>query len=97
MVVTDLCGDVDELGEGKYCRNRSVRRLWKDRLSFWFSFDPQHANILYLSQNNGLLRVLDLEQEMIYTKKLDNINRATTITWTNDGDMILAAPQNWWC
>ena len=31
---------------------------------------------------------------MIYTKKLDNINRATTITWTNDDDMILAAPQN---
>ena len=41
----------------------------------------------------GFLRVLDLEQEMIYTKKLDNINRATTITWTNDGDMILAAPK----
>ena len=38
--------------------------------------------------------MLDLEKEMIYTKELNNINRATTITWTNDGDMILAAPQN---
>ena len=42
----------------------------------------------------SLIHILDLEKEMIYTKELNNINRATTITWTNDGDMILAAPQN---
>ena len=94
MVVTDLCGDVDELGEGNIVETGPFDDCGKIDYPFWFSFDPQHSNILYLSQNNGLLRVLDLEQEMIYTKKLDNINRATTITWTNDGDMILAAPQN---
>ena len=94
MVVTDLCGDVDELGEGNIVETGPFDDCGKIDYPFWFSFDPQHSNILYLSQNNGLLRVLDLEQEMIYTKKLDNINRATTITWTNDDDMILAAPQN---
>ena len=30
---------------------------------------------------------------MIYSKKLNDIKRATTITWTNDGDMVLATPQ----
>ena len=94
MVVTDLCGDVDELGEGNIVDTGPFDDCGKIDYPFWFSFDPQHSNILYLSQNKGNLRVLDLEKEMIYTKELNNINRATTITWTNDGDMILAAPQN---
>ena len=63
-VVTDLCGDVDELGQGDIVDVGPFDDCGKIDYPFWFSFDPQH------------------------------INRATTITWTNDGDMILAAPQN---
>ena len=96
MVVTDLCGDVDELGNGDVVETGPFDNCGKIEYPFWFSFDPQHPNILYLSQNNQSrpLRVLDLEKKMIYSKKLDNIDRTTTITWTNDGDMVLATPQN---
>ena len=97
MVVTDLCGDVDELGQGDIVETGPFDDCGKIEYPFWFSFDPQHPNILYLSQtgtNSRPLRVLDLEKKMIYTKKLNDIERATTITWTNDGDMILATPQN---
>ena len=94
VVVTTLCGTVDEDGNGKDTPDASFADCGKIDNPTWFSFDPENHNILYLSQNKGNLRVLDLEKEMIYTKELNNINRATTITWTNDGDMILAAPQN---
>ena len=100
MVVTDLCGDVDELGNGNVVETGPFDNCGKIAYPFWFSFDPQHPHILYLSQTvtdnekNRPLRVLDLEKKMIYSKALTNIDRATTITWTNDGDMILAVPQN---
>ena len=100
MVVTDLCGDVDELGNGNVVETGPFDNCGKIAYPFWFSFDPQHPHILYLSQTvtdnekNRPFRVLDLEKKMIYSKALTNIDRATTITWTNDGDMILAVPQN---
>lgn len=50
MVVTDLCGDVDELGEGNIVDTGPFDDCGKIDYPFWFSFDPQHSNILYLSQ-----------------------------------------------
>ncbi len=49
-----------------------------------------------MSQNDNErpLRDTGFGKKMIYSKKLNDIKRATTITWTNDGDMILAVPQN---
>ena len=52
MVVTDLCGDVDELGNGDVVETGPFDNCGKIEYPFWFSFDPQHPNILYLSQNN---------------------------------------------
>ncbi len=70
MVVTDLCGDVDELGEGNIVETGPFDDCGKIDYPFWFSFDPQHSNILYLSQNNGLFESVgsgtrnDLYQEI---------------------------------
>ena len=102
MVVTDLCGDVDELGNGNVVETGPFDNCGKIAYPFWFSFDPQHPHILYLSQTvtdnekNRPLRVLDLEKKMIYSKALTNIDRATTITWTNDGHDTSCSPE-WWC
>lgn len=96
MVVTDLCGDVDELGQGNIVEEGPFDDCGKIEYPYWFSFDPKHSHILYLSQtgtNSRPLRVLDLKKEMIYTKKVSNINRMTSITWTNEGDMVIACPQ----
>ncbi len=96
LVVTDLCGDVDELGQGNIVEEGPFNDCGKIEYPYWFSFDPQHSNILYLSQtgtNSRPLRVLDLDKKMIYSKKVDNINRMTSITWTNNGDMVIATPQ----
>ena len=72
LVVTDLCGDVDELGQGDIVETGPFDNCGKIDYPFWFSFDPQHPNILYLSQNDNErpLRILDLEKKMIYSKKL---------------------------
>lgn len=96
MVVTDLCGDVDELGQGNIVEEGPFDDCGKIEYPYWFSFDPKHSHILYLSQtgtNSRPLRVLDLKKEMIYTKKVSNINRMTSISWTNEGDMVIACPQ----
>lgn len=96
MVVTDLCGDVDELGQGNIVEVGPFSNCGKIEYPYWFSFDPKHPHILYLSQtgtNNRPLRVLDLKKEMIYTKKINDVERMTSITWTEEGDMIIACPQ----
>ena len=99
-VVTDLCGEVNELGQGNIeTEPRPFNDCGKIEYPYWFSFDPQHHHILYLSQTgtdkekNRPLRVLDLEKEMIYTKKVNNIVRMTSITWTDEGNMVIACPQ----
>lgn len=96
MVVTDLCGDVDELGQGNIVEEGPFNNCGKIEYSHWFSFDPKHSHILYLTQtgvDSRPLRVFDLKKKMIYTKKANGITRMTSITWTNEGDMVIACPQ----
>lgn len=99
-VVSDLCGDVDELGQGDLVPIGPFDNCGKIEYPYWFSFDPQKDHkILYLAQAGPAgatrpLRVLDLEKKMIYTKSITGIARLYTITWTNSGDMVLAVPQN---
>ena len=70
MVVTDLCGDVDELGEGNIVETGPFDDCGKIDYPFGFLSTPQHSNILYLSQNNGLFESVgsgtrnDLYQEI---------------------------------
>ncbi len=106
MVVSDLCGEVDELGKGDVISEpRPFDDCGKIEKPFWFSFDPLHPHILYLTQANKTIRVLDLKNEMIYSKfvDVDTDSRLWTITWTqtdydHDGeierDMIISTPQN---
>lgn len=99
IVVSDLCGDVDELGQGDLVPTGPFDNCGKIEYPYWFSFDPRNHNILYLAQAGGAgvtrpLRILDLEKKMIYTKSIAGIGRLYTITWTNSQDMVLAVPQN---
>lgn len=97
MVVTTLCGYVDDLGNGDIIPEGPFDNCGKIEYPLWFSFDPQHSNILYLTQNtNKNIRILDLEKEYIYTTQINSfsITRMCSISWTNDGDMVIACPQN---
>ena len=59
------------MGEGNVVETGPFDNCGKIAYPFWFSFDPQHPHILYLSQTltdnekNRPLRVLDLEKKMI--------------------------------
>ena len=96
-VVTTLCGYVDDLGKGDIIPEGPFDNCGKIEFPEWFSFDPQHPNILYLTQNsNKNIRILDLDAEYIHTMQINafSINRMCSISWTNDGDMVIACPQN---
>ena len=90
MVVTTLCGTVDEDGNGKDTPDASFADCGKIDNPTWFSFDPENHNILYLSQDNGgaankkPLRILDLAKEHISTMAISSygIDRLHTISWT---------------
>lgn len=98
MVVSNLCGEVDELGKGDVeVEPRPFDDCGKIAYPYWFSFDPQHSNILYLTQagnNDRPLRVLDLKKEMIYSLPINGVKAMTTITWNKDNNMIIACPQS---
>lgn len=98
MVVTTLCGTVDEDGNGKDTPDASFADCGKIDNPTWFSFDPENRNILYLSQDNGAaankkpLRVLDLAKEHISTMAISSygIERLHTISWTKNKDMVIS-------
>lgn len=72
MLVTTLCGYVDELGNGEIKKEGPFNDCGKIDSPTWFSFDPKFPNLLYLTQDNGdqgkkPIRILDLEREYITT------------------------------
>ena len=53
MLVTTLCGYVDELGNGEIKKEGPFNDCGKIDSPTWFSFDPKFPNLLYLTQDNG--------------------------------------------
>lgn len=100
MVVSTLCGHVDDLGNGDIVPNGPFNDCGKIDYPTWFSFDPQNPNMLYLSQDNGNankpLRVLDLDREWISSISVTDfgITRIRSISWTKEGEMVIACPRN---
>lgn len=97
MVVSALCGNVNDLGEGDIVTEGPFDNCGKIDTPTWFSFDPKNHKILYLSQDDGgtgkkPLRVLDLANERISTLAVTDfgIERLRNISWTPDGDMVIA-------
>lgn len=99
MIVTTLCGHVDELGNGEIKKEGPFSDCGKIDSPTWFSFDPKFPNLLYLTQDNGdqgkkPIRILDLEREYISTGLAagsDGVGRFRSITWTLDGDTMIIA------
>lgn len=99
MLVTTLCGYVDELGNGEIKKEGPFNDCGKIDSPTWFSFDPKFPNLLYLTQDNGdqgkkPIRILDLEREYITTGLAagsDGVGRFRSITWTLDGDTMIIA------
>ena len=99
MLVTTLCGYVDELGNGEIKKEGPFNDCGKIDSPTWFSFDPKFPNILYLTQDNGdqgkkPIRILDLEKKYITTGLAagsDGVGRFRSITWTLDGDTMIIA------
>ena len=97
-MVTTLCGYVDELGQGDVIPEGPFDNCGKIENAHWFSFDPQNPDILYMVQGTGYknIRIFDLANEYVYTTQVNaySVSFMNTITWTRDGDMVIACPQN---
>lgn len=99
MLVTTLCGYVDELGKGEIKKEGPFNDCGKIDCPTWFSFDPKYSNVLYLTQDDGAatnkpMRVLDLEREWIstgLTATKEGVARMRSISWTLDGDTMVIA------
>ncbi len=60
-VVTDLCGEVNELGQGNIeTEPRPFNDCGKIEYPYWFSFDPQHHHILYCLKRVLIRKRIDL-------------------------------------
>ncbi len=88
MVVSTLCGDVDEKGHYDI-KNGPFNDCGGFDAPTWFAFDPENKDILYLIQDAGTkpMRVFDLKNEQVYSTIL-NIDRTRTITWTLGKDGV---------
>lgn len=88
MVVSTLCGHVDEKGHYDI-KNGPFEDCGGFDEPTWFSFDPQNKDILYLTQDEGTkpMRVFDLKNQQVYSTIL-NIDRPRTITWALGKDGI---------
>lgn len=99
MLVTTLCGYVDELGNGDIIREGPFDNCGKIDFPAWFSFDPKNRNILYLTQDDGNqsskpMRVLDLEREWISTginPTSEGVTRMRSMSWTLSQDTMIVA------
>lgn len=93
MVVSTLCGKVDEKGkfdvkEGPFDDCGGID------YPTWFSFDPNKKDILYLAQDGQNMRVLDLKNKYLHNGVIKGgagLDRMRTITWTLDGDTMIIA------
>lgn len=94
MVVSTLCGNVDE--KGKFdVKEGPFDDCGGFDFPSWFSFDPSNKDILYLAQDNQKpMRVLDLKNKYVYDGVRNGeggLDRMRTITWTLDGDTMIVA------
>lgn len=97
MMVSTLCGYVDELGQGSILNEGSFDELEKIPVMIWLSLDPKNNDMLYLTQDPQAqpLKEFDLKNrymKSLYTGKVP-VTRCYTIDWEANGDnMIVATP-----
>lgn len=98
VLVSTLCGYVDELGNGKPTKEGPFEDCGSIEAPCRFSFDPKNKDILYFTQDKpgeqaGLpMRYLDLKKRWIYTGHkagVEGVMRMRSISWTHSGDTMV--------
>jgi hypothetical protein len=106
MLVTTLCGYVDELGNGEIKKEGPFNDCGAFGSPNWLEFDPKYPHLVYVAadrgagdenEGNGNMRILDLKNQYVGTAltegDMGGTNRGRALAFFDENHMAVAVDQ----